>query len=64
MSDRNQLIKAEARELARHRAAGGSDDYLRKRAQVVDRLYGPGSRDVIRELMKRIKEEDERVTDD
>jgi len=64
MSDRNQLIKAEARELARHRAAGGSDDYLRSRAQVVDRLYWPGSRDVIRELMKRIKEEDERVTDD
>lgn len=64
MSDRNQLIKAEARELARHRAAGGSDDYLRRRAQVVDRLYGPGSRDVMRELMKRIKEEDERVTDD
>ena len=64
MNDRNQLIRAEARELARHRAAGGSDDYLRKRAQVVDRLYGPGSRDVIRELMKRIKEEDERVTDD
>jgi len=63
MSDRNQLIKAEARELARHRAAGGSDDYLRNRAQVVDRLYWPGSRDVIRELMKRIKEEDERVTD-
>ena len=64
MSDRAQLIKAEARELARHRAAGGSDDYLRKRAQVVDRLYGPGSRDVIIELMKRIKEEDERFTDD
>lgn len=59
MSDRNQLIRAEARELARHRAAGGSDDYLRKREQVLGRLYGFGSRDVIRELMKRIKEEDE-----
>lgn len=61
MSDRNQLIRAEARELARHRAAGGSDDYLRKRALVVDRLYGSGSRDVIREIMKTIKEEDERT---
>ena len=59
MSDAGQLIRAEARELARHRALGGSDDYLRRRAMVVDRLYGPGSRDVIRELMKRIKEEDE-----
>lgn len=42
----------------RHRAAGGSDDYIRRRAQVVDRLYGPGSRDAIRELMKTIKEDD------
>lgn len=56
MSDRTKLIRAEARELARHRAAGGSDDYLRKRAQIVDRLYGPGARDAIRVLMKTIEQ--------
>jgi hypothetical protein len=57
-------MKAEARELMRHRSAGGSDDYIKKRAKVVDRLYGQGARDAIREQMKTIKEEDERVTDD
>lgn len=58
MSDRARLIRAEARELARHRAAGGSDDYLRSRAPVVDRLYGPGARDEIRELMKTIEDDE------
>ena len=58
MSDRNQLLRAEARELLRHKAAGGSDDYIKRRAQVVDRLYGPGSRDVIRELMKEMRREE------
>lgn len=58
MSDRARLLRSEARELMRHRAAGGSDDYIRRRAQVVDRLYGTGSRDQIRELMKTIKEDD------
>jgi hypothetical protein len=54
----NQLLRAEARELVRHRAAGGSDDYIAKRALVVDRLYGPGSRNSIRELMKTIEDHD------
>lgn len=58
MDDRARLLRSEARELMRHRAAGGSDDYTRRRALVVDRLYGPGSRDAIRELMKTIKEDD------
>jgi hypothetical protein len=64
MGDVERLMKAEARELMRHRSAGGSDEYIKKRAQVVDRLYGQGARDAIREQMKTIKEEDERVTDD
>ena len=59
MGDVEHLLKAEARELMRHRAAGGSDAYIAKRAAVVDRLYGPGSRDAIREQMKTIREEDE-----
>ena len=59
MSDRAQLIRAEAREIRRHIAAGGSKDYPAKRALVVDRLYGPGSRDQIRELMKTIEEDSE-----
>ena len=59
MSDREQLIRAEAREIRRHIAAGGSKDYPAKRALVVDRLYGPGSRDAIRELMKTIEEDSE-----
>ena len=59
MSDREQLIRAEAREIRRHIAAGGSKDYPAKRALVVDRLYGPGSRDQIRELMKTIEEDSE-----
>jgi hypothetical protein len=50
------LIQAEARELLRHRAAGGSDDYIKKRASVVDKLYGKGSRELIREIMKTMKE--------
>ena len=58
MSDVAQLMRAEARELMRHRSAGGSDDYIKRRAQVVDRLYGAGARDTIRELMKTIKEDD------
>lgn len=58
MDDRARLLRSEAREIMRHRAAGGSDEYTRRRAQVVDRLYGQGSRDAIRELMKTIKEED------
>ena len=59
MSDVERLMKAEARELMRHRSAGGSDDYIKKRAQVVDRLYGQGARDAIREQMKTVKQEDE-----
>ena len=59
MSDRGQMLRAEAREIRRHIAAGGSKDYPAKRALVVDRLYGPGSRDQIRELMKTIEEDSE-----
>ena len=58
MADTDQLIRAEARELARHRALGGGDEYLKRRALVVDRLYGQGARDAIREQMKTIREED------
>jgi hypothetical protein len=58
MTDTDLLIKSEARELIRHRSAGGSDEYIKKRALVVDRLYGPGARDAIRSLMKTIKEDD------
>lgn len=54
----SQLLRAEARELNRHRAAGGSDDYIKRRAEVVNKLYGPGARDAIRELMKQMKDED------
>jgi hypothetical protein len=63
MSDREQLIRAEAREIRRHIAAGGSKDYPAKRALVVDRLYGPGSRDQIRELMKTIEEDEQCLSD-
>jgi hypothetical protein len=52
----NQLIRAEAREMHRHRAAGGSDDYIKKRAAMLDRLYGPGAKDAVREYMRQIKE--------
>ena len=58
MGDVELLMRAEARELMRHRSAGGSDDYIKRRAQVVDRLYGQGARDAIREQMKTIKEDD------
>lgn len=58
ISDVGLLLDAEARELMRHRSAGGSDDYIKRRAQVVDKLYGAGARDTIRELMKTIKEDD------
>lgn len=59
LSDVGLLLDAEARELMRHRSAGGSDDYIKKRAHVVDRLYGPGARGAIRDLMKTIKQDDE-----
>jgi hypothetical protein len=52
----DQLIRAEARELHRHRAAGGSNDYVQARAAILDRLYGPGAKNAVREYMKQIKE--------
>ena len=58
MDDITLLLKSEARELVRHLAAGGSKDYVARRAQVVDKLYGPGAREKIRELMAVIKRED------
>jgi hypothetical protein len=51
-----QLIRAEARELHRHRAAGGSDEYVQARAAILDRLYGVGAKNAVREYMKQIKE--------
>jgi hypothetical protein len=51
-----QLIRAEAREMHRHRAAGGSDEYIKKRAAMLDRLYGAGAKDAVREYMRQIKE--------
>ena len=56
ITDRDLLLTSEARELLRHRAAGGSGDYIKKRASVVDKLYGKGSRELIREIMKTMKE--------
>ena len=56
ITDRDLLLTAEARELLRHRVAGGSDDYIKKRATVVNQLYGKGSRELIREIMKKMKE--------
>lgn len=58
MTDTQLLLRSEARELVMHIALGGSKEYVAKRALVVDRLYGPGSRDVIRELMKTIRDEE------
>ena len=58
MSDRAQLLRAEARELNRHKAAGGSAEYLRKRALVVGRLYGPGAVEQVRDLMPVVAEEE------
>jgi hypothetical protein len=52
----DQLIRAEARELHRHRAAGGSNEYVQARAAILDRLYGLGAKDAVREYMKQIKE--------
>jgi hypothetical protein len=57
MGDITLLLRSEARELVRHIAAGGSKDYIAKRAQVVNKLYGPGAWDKIRELMKAIPDE-------
>jgi hypothetical protein len=58
MTDCDRLIRAEARELNRHKAAGGSADYLRKRALVVARLYGAGAVEQVRELMPVVAVED------
>ncbi len=58
-SDREVLEMAEAREILRHKAAGGSDEYIKARSLVVDRLYGKGSRERIREKMKHIKANNE-----
>jgi hypothetical protein len=40
----------------RHRAAGGSDDYIKKRAAMLYRLYGAGAKDAVMEYMRQIKE--------
>jgi hypothetical protein len=59
MSCREQLIRAEARELARHRSAGGSVEYVKNRGAMLDKKYWPGAKDQVREMMKTIKQEDE-----
>ena len=56
MTDLDQLIRAEARELHRHRAAGGSDDYLDQRERQFVRLYGSGSKDAIYKYMHELQE--------
>ena len=56
MNDLDRLLRAEARELHRHKALGGGADYLRKRALVVNRLYGPGAVEKVRALMKTIEQ--------
>lgn len=56
MTDTERLIRAEARELHRHRALGGSDEYVQARAAILDRLYGVGAKAAVREYMKQIKE--------
>ena len=58
MNDLDQLMRAEARELNHHKAAGGSADYLRKRALVVVKLYGAGAVERVRELMPLVAEGD------
>ena len=40
----------------RHRVLGGSDDYIKARAAMLDRLYGVGAKDAVREYMRQIKE--------
>ena len=56
MSDLDQLIRAEARELHRHRAAGGSDEYLDEREKHFVRLYGIGAKDAIYKYMHELQE--------
>ena len=52
----DQLIKAEARELHRHRALGGPEEYVQARAKMLDALYGKGAREEVRAYMVDIKE--------
>jgi hypothetical protein len=58
MNDLERLLRAEARELHRHKALGGGADDLRKRALVVNRLYGPGAVEKVRALMPVVAEGD------
>jgi hypothetical protein len=58
MNERTQLLRAEARELNHHKAAGGGPDYLRKRALVVAKLYGAGAVERVRELMPVVADGD------
>jgi hypothetical protein len=59
MNDGQRLLLAEARELVRHRSAGGSVEYVKNRGAMLDKNYWPGAKDQVREMMKTIKEEDE-----
>jgi len=56
VSDRDQLIRAEARELHRQRAAGGSEEYNDEREKHFVRLYGVGSKDAIYKYMQALQE--------
>lgn len=56
MNDRQQLKRAEARELYRHWALTKDRKYLDARLKVVDRLYGPGAQMEIRAMMHEMRE--------
>ena len=55
-SDRVILEQAEARELYRTWETNKDRDFVRGRLERVERIYGTGARDRIREYMNRIKD--------
>jgi hypothetical protein len=55
-SDRVILEQAEARELYRNWEGSKNRDLIRARLERVERIYGIGARDRIREYMNRIKD--------
>jgi len=54
--DRVILEQAEARELYRNWESSKNRDLIRARLERVERIYGIGARDRIREYMNRIKD--------
>lgn len=55
MSDRDLLIRAEARELYRHWELTKDATYPKARAKVVHRLYGPGADKEIRQMINEFQ---------